>query len=145
MLDFKGSHAPVAGEFPDSLIARFRDQSQLDFEIEFFEQILARHPDYIDVLRCQGELLTRKGLYGRGLQVDLRLVDLCPHDCVVRYNLACSYALTGKKREAISALRQAIEDGYDDLSYLEVDRDLESLHDEPEYRKLLKDFGIGLS
>lgn len=141
MLDFKGSHAPSSGEFPESLIARFRDQSQLDFEIEFFDQILARHADYIDVLRCQGELLTRKGLYARGLQIDLQLIRLCPRDCVVRYNLACSYALTGQKPEAIEALRRAIEDGYDDLHYLEVDRDLETLRDEPEYRQLLKDYG----
>jgi tetratricopeptide (TPR) repeat protein len=141
MLDFKGAQALSAGEFPDSVIGRFRDQSQLDFEIEFFERILTRHPNSVDVLRCQGELLTRKGLYTKGLQVDLRLAGLCPNDCVVRYNLACSFALTGQKRQAIDALRRAIEDGYDDLPYLEVDRDLESLRDEPEYRQLLKDFG----
>ena len=36
-------------------------QSQLDFELDFFEQLLRRNPDLIDVLRVHGNNLTLKG------------------------------------------------------------------------------------
>jgi len=29
-------------------------KSQLDFDIAFYDRILKRRPDYVDVLRCQG-------------------------------------------------------------------------------------------
>lgn len=140
----KGIHDPAtAQDFPPELFAKLRAQTQSDFELEFYDRILERSTDYVDVLKCQGELLTRKGLHKRGLAVDQRLAELRPHDCVVHYNLACSYALTGNKSDALGALRCALESGYDDLAYLELDKDLESLRGEPAYQKLLHEFGSG--
>ena len=117
------------------------DQSQLDFEIEFFDKVLQRAPDYLDVLRCQGQLLSRKGLHARALEVDRRLVQLDPQDAVAHYNLGCSLALMGYSKEALQALRQALQQGYNDVDFLESDRDLDSLRDHPEYQELLKEFG----
>src|SRR5581483_2781174 len=105
---------PLGSELPDALVAAFRDQSQLDFDLAFFDQILEREPDFIDVLRCLGELLTRDALHERALAVDERLVALLPDDSVAQYNLACSLALLGESRAAIDALRRALECGYDD-------------------------------
>ena len=61
------------------------------------------------VLDRQGELLTLKGDHQRALSIDLRLAQLRPHDCIVRYNLACSLALHGKSDEAIVQLREAMQ------------------------------------
>lgn len=119
-------------------------QGQLDFEIEFFQEILDRSPRFVDVLRCQGELLTQKGLHERALAVDRRLASLCPDDCIVRYNLACSLALVGDRAAAIRELRRALEQGYDDFEYLWRDADLDSLREEPGYRELLKEYSIPL-
>jgi hypothetical protein len=47
---------------------RNSDGNQLDFELEFYGAILARHPDYVDVLRIMGNLLTLKGRFVEGLQ-----------------------------------------------------------------------------
>jgi len=49
------------------------------------------------------------------------------------------YALRGEKQEALSALRQAIDEGWRDLwwYYLKYDPILESLHDEPEYQTMV--------
>src|SRR5205085_6768733 len=49
-------------------LVRQADQSQLDFELDFFGNILQRHPEYVDVLRIMGNLLTLKGRYTEGLQ-----------------------------------------------------------------------------
>jgi predicted Zn-dependent protease len=117
-------------------------KSQLDFDIAFFDRILKRQPDYVDVLRCQGELLSRKGLHDMALAVDRRLAELLPTDYVVRYNLACSLAIGGYRREAVAALRAALENGYDDFEFLESDNDLDSLRDDPAYRALLREYGI---
>lgn len=117
-------------------------RGQLDFDIAFYDRILQRDPNYIDVLRCQGELLSRKGLHERALVIDRRLAELLPTDFVIRYNLACSLAVGGHRREAIAALRAALEQGYDDFEYLENDGDLDSLREDPAYVALLREYGI---
>lgn len=130
-------------ESPADVVPRWQQQNQLDFDIEFYGHILRRNSTYLDVLRCQGQLLSRKGLHKQALEIDRRLVTLAPTDGVAHYNLCCSLALVGQSSEAIDALRQALLRGYNDFEYLEADRDLESLRDTPAYRELLREFGIG--
>jgi hypothetical protein len=117
-------------------------KSQLDFDIGFFGRILERNADFVDVLRCQGALLSRKGLHALALAVDRRLAQLLPDDGVVHYNLACSLASSGQTTDAIEALRTALESGYDDFEYMEQDSDLDPLRKLPAYRALLRDFDI---
>lgn len=132
-----GSSASAAGK---SSRAEPEELSQLDFEIEFFDAILSIEPEYVDVLRCQGELLTRKGLHDRAVDVDRRLARLQPDDCVVHYNFACSLALGNHAREALEELRKAFEKGYDDFTYLETDNDLDNIRDKPEFGALLREY-----
>jgi tetratricopeptide (TPR) repeat protein len=120
--------------------ARAADQSQLDFELEFFARILERYGDYVDVLRVQGNNLTLKGRYAEGLQIDKRLVHLRPTDALAHYNLACSYALLKRPDQAIKTLRRAVELGYRDFRYLREDRDLDSIRHDPRFRQLLREF-----
>lgn len=54
------------------------------------------------------------------------------------YNEGCSWALAGKTEKAISALESAIEAGYDDVDHMEEDPDLESLHDNEAFKKLVR-------
>ena len=115
------------------------EQNQLDFEIDFFGGILERCPDYVDVLRVQGNNLTLKGRYAEGLQIDRRLVQLRPADALAHYNLACSYALLKKVDAALQALRMAIELGYRDFRYMRQDRDLDALRHDPRFRQLLRE------
>jgi tetratricopeptide (TPR) repeat protein len=121
-------------------LARLSDQSQLDFEIEFYGGILERKPDYVDALRVMGNHLTLKGRYAQGLAIDKRLVQLRPEDPLAHYNLACSYALLKRPDQAIKTLRHAVELGYRDFRYMREDRDLESIRRDPRFRQLLRDF-----
>jgi hypothetical protein len=132
-----GSSASAADNSPTT---QGRDSSQLDFEIGFFDAILAVEPEYVDVLRCQGELLTRKGLHDKAVELDRRLVRLQPEDCVVHYNFACSLALGNHAREALYELRKACEKGYEDFSYLETDSDLDNIREQPEFKALLREY-----
>ncbi len=115
------------------------EQTQLDFELDFFGRILERQPHYVDVLRAQGNNLTLKGRYAEGLQIDRRLVQLRPGDALAHYNLACSYALLKKVDPALKALRRAVELGYRDFRYMREDRDLDTLRHDPRFRQLLRE------
>ena len=123
-----------------STLARLADQSQVDFELDFYSGILERHPCYIDVLRAQGTNLTLKGRYADGLQIDKRLVQLRPTDPLAHYNLACSFALLKRTDQAIKTLRRAVELGYRDFRFMREDRDLDSIRHDPRFRQLLREY-----
>jgi tetratricopeptide (TPR) repeat protein len=122
-------------------LKQLAEQSQLDFELEFFGGILERHADYVDVLRVMGNNLTLKGRTKDGLEIDRRLVRLRPQDALAHYNLACSYALTRRTEAALQALRRAVELGYRDFRYMRQDHDLDAIRNDPRYRQLLQEFG----
>jgi tetratricopeptide (TPR) repeat protein len=111
--------------------------NQLDFDIDFFERLLSRNGDSLEVLRLLAELVSKKGLVERAAELDAKVVELLPDDCLARYNLACSLARAGRPDEAIDSLSKAILLGYDDLPHMDVDPDLDSLRDLPEFRALL--------
>jgi tetratricopeptide (TPR) repeat protein len=120
--------------------SRTADQHQLDFELDFYNGILTRCPDYIDVLRVMGHLLTLKGRYVDGMQIDTRLVQLRPNDALAHYNLACSYALLSRPELCLKLLRRAVELGYRDFRYMREDHDLDSVRQDPRFRMLLREY-----
>jgi hypothetical protein len=120
--------------------ANLSEQSQLDFEIDFYGAILTRRPDYLDVLRGMGNNLTLKGRFADGLVIDKRLVQLRPRDPLSHYNLACSYALLKRPEHSLRTLRKALELGYRDFRYLREDHDLDSVRQDPRFRQLLREY-----
>lgn len=114
------------------------DGDDLDFEIEFYRGIVAHAPGYVDALMLLAEACSRKGLYAEGLEIDRRLSALRPYDPVVHYNLACSYSLTRRRKEALESLERSIELGYCDLEHLAHDRDFACLHGDQSFQRLLK-------
>lgn len=139
------SHAGDDAEDFDASGTALRERcstSQLDFDISFYDAILERAPNYLDVLRCQGGLLARKGLHERSLVLDRRLVTLVPDDEVARYNLACNLAISGRVGESLAQLRKALELGYRDFRYLTMDSDLDALRATDEYDELARKYGF---
>jgi Flp pilus assembly protein TadD len=64
-----------------------------------------------------------------------------PNTALSVYNLGCLAALQGRRNEAFSLLREAIDHGLrpaDDL-YLETDSSLKSLHGDPRFAALVAD------
>ena len=120
---------------------RSRSEELLDFEIAFYEKLLRAYPDFVDVLIPLGNAYTRRRLYEKGLQIDLRLSQLRGEDPLAWYNLACSYSLLNRTDEALHALRRAFAKGYRDLAYLHKDPDLVGVRQSPKYRQLLESIG----
>jgi hypothetical protein len=50
------------------------------------------------------------------------------------YNLACYYALTGQKPQALESFTTSVESGYSDYASTLTDSDLNSLHDDPVFK-----------
>ena len=119
-----------------------RKRQQAEFEIDFFRRVLQRHPQHLDVLRQQAQLLTNSGRREEALACDRRLAIAFPGDPEVRYHLACSLAAVGLADEAIAALLEAVELGYRDFDHLESDPDLDSLHEHPQFQALLRGHGL---
>ncbi len=113
-----------------------RPGGQVDFEIAFFEQVIAADPCHEDALWYLGAAYTDDGDYRKGLEIDRRLVRLRPDDPTALYNLACSYSLLQRVDKAIEALGKAISLGYSDLKHMETDADLELLRRDPRYEGL---------
>ncbi len=134
---FHGGGEPSSGNPSPS---RPSDRGQLDFELEFFGGILERYPDYVDVLRVLGNLLTLKARYADALHVHKRLVRLRPGDALAHYNLAGNYALLKRKELALATLRQAVELGYRDFRYMREDHDLDSIRQDPRFRQIIREF-----
>lgn len=107
------------------------------FEIEFFEAIYRRCPDYTEVVGLLGGLYTKVGRVVDGLRMDRKLVKLEPENATAHYNLACSLALCKKRPDALKSLRKAVDLGYNDRDWMEQDPDLEILKSDPEFQTLL--------
>jgi serine/threonine protein kinase/Flp pilus assembly protein TadD len=69
-------------------------------------------------------------------------VALRPGDPSTLYNAACTYGVLGNKQEALDTIKKAFAAGYGNRQWAAQDSDLEILHDEPEFRKLV---GLGES
>ena len=67
-------------------------------------------------------------------------VALRPGDPNILYNAACTYGLLLKKPEALETFKRALAAGYGNLNWAAKDADLDCLHDDPEFQKL-----VGLS
>ena len=117
---------------------RSKSDELLEFEIHFYEKLLTAYPNFVDVLIPLGDAYTRRGLYEKGLEIDLRLTQLREHDSLTWYNLACSYSLLKRIDEAAAALRRAIEMGYTDVRHLQSDPDLVNLRQSPKFRQLFQ-------
>lgn len=115
-----------------------REIKKLDFEISFYESILKENPGYIDVLIALGDNYTKRGFYEKGLDVDIKLSGLLPHDPVVHYNLACSYSLLNKLELAFVNLEKALKLGYSDFKWMHKDPDLENVRKNSKFILLLK-------
>ncbi len=107
----------------------------LDFEISFLEGVVRQKPNYVDALAPLAEAYTRKGWHEKGLEIDKRLACLCQDDPIVHYNLACSYALLGQAKKALTALKKSVRLGFRDFHHLKRDSDLKILHEDPQFQK----------
>jgi serine/threonine protein kinase/Flp pilus assembly protein TadD len=64
-------------------------------------------------------------------------VALRPGDANTLYNAACTYGVLGRKADALETLKKAFAAGYANQNWAAKDSDLDCLHDDPEFQKLV--------
>ena len=109
----------------------------IDLEIDICESILKKVPNDIHALTTLGALYTQRGLFEKGLEIDIKLCRLRPDDPSAHYNLACSLSLLEKKDEAVDALEKAVDRGYTDYTHMRSDKDIDNIRDHPLYQRLV--------
>ncbi|MBN8247978.1 MAG: hypothetical protein J0L84_11100 [Verrucomicrobia bacterium] len=123
------------GDHRDQPISR-RKARDLDIEIGFLEGLIRRDPHYVEALELLGDGYSMRGRAEDSLAVDERLRSLKPQDPVVRFNLACSLALSGEGERACVELELALELGFRDFSSLRRDPDLACARKHPAFKRV---------
>jgi adenylate cyclase len=105
------------------------------------QSIAARHmefnPDDPRAATIRAVSLCRAGRADEGLHWAEQALAIDPEDAGIRYNVACLFALEGKKDRAIQCLDDAIRAGFGNRAWLEKDPDLTSLRDDARFEALI--------
>lgn len=126
MADLATERQPLSG----------KEKRELDIEIEFLSGLIERDPEYVEALQLLGDDFTKRGQFNDGLKIDEHLSRLLPEDSMVFYNLACSYSLTDRIDDSITALNKAVHLGYDDSKWMDTDPDLNKVRTDPRYQSI---------
>lgn len=114
-----------------------REKLASNAEIEL-SKALEYQPDNFSALMNRGVLYVSMGKLNKA-EMDYRSAAVINSlDADLNYNLACLYAVTGRSDLALDALDVALEQGFDDLSRLRTDPDLDNLRDEKEFVEVLE-------
>jgi len=102
------------------------------------ERRLRHDPDDARALYLGGGAYVDLGDRKRDLACLERALELYPDELAPLYNAACIYAQMGDKERALDALERAIAGGRGARKWIENDRDLDSLREEPRFQALLQ-------
>jgi tetratricopeptide (TPR) repeat protein len=76
--------------------------------------------------------------YSRSIEAYKKQIELgYGRTDIAAYNIACCYALSGDKKNALSWLERSFKLGYSNFANAQRDTDLQSLHGDPVYEKLV--------
>ena len=106
--------------------------------IEVVERHLEWHPDDVRALHLGAGSLVQLGEEEKAERWLQRALQVDPDDSIVLYNVACNYAVMGRREGALDYLEQMVENGTVSRDWMSNDKDLESLHGHPRYEALLK-------
>ncbi len=90
----------------------------------------------IDYLSKQGEVTRATELAEKMASSLLEMDSSSDWQGIVRYNLACHYALAGRKSDALSELEQALSLNPELTEWSKEDSDFESIRADPAYQSL---------
>ena len=80
--------------------------------------------------------LLAKKEYAKAIAKYEEILKAEPKDPMALYNVACAYALTGNRTNALERLRKSVEEGFVSFAHIERDPDLDSLRQEEAYKAL---------
>ena len=106
--------------------------------LESFQAAADLKPDFWEALYQQAIILVKQKEYNKSIGLFKQIVSLRPENTSIYYNIACIYSLQNKKTDAVDWLKKAMDAGYDNLSKIKADPDLENIRQTPYYRQLTR-------
>ena len=105
--------------------------------LEIAETWKESYADYPETYIWIGCSLSRLGKLKEGWETGKKAIEL---DSSIHFDYARFLTVQGKKEEALDHLSRAFDNGFGDLAWLLLQPDLESLHNEPRFQKLISDY-----
>ena len=99
-----------------------------DRVLELLPNYLLQNPDDSRGRMIHAVALAEKGKKDEALSEGDKALEINSDDPLMLYNGACLYARLGETARAITVLRQAIANGYEDFGWMRNDPDLSALH-----------------
>lgn len=99
--------------------------------------VLGLHAQTFEEFISEGDRLYDEGIYLESAQTYSKAFEIKEGNRSQYYNAACSYALAGESAEAMKHLNQAVDKGWMNLKHIKRDKDLNTLHDTPEWEAVL--------
>lgn len=110
----------------------------LEFTSGLADAVLRNDPLNLGALEIAAQAYSEGGLHPRALEIDLKLVALCPDNAICHYNLACTYSQLGRIDDSLDELTTAALLGYRDWKHMEKDPDLAAARKDHRYGSLLR-------
>ncbi len=103
------------------------------------KQYMEMNPDDPRAATMCAVSFCRLGQREEGLKWAERALAIDPDDAMVRYNVACLYALEGNTEESLACLEEAFRRGFGNREWIMRDPDLESVREDPRFQTLMRD------
>ena len=113
------------------------EKKDYDKAIKDYDEALRLDPKYATTFSNRGLAWHEKKDYSKAIKDYDEALRLDPKNADAFYNKACCYSLQGKPDLAIENLAKSLELGFDNFKHLEANTDLDSIRDDPRYKKLL--------
>ena len=103
-----------------------------------YRAVLASRPNDPQATFNLGQALIQLKAYGEAGSLLMKAAAAQPQLAGgIYYDAACAFALAGQRQAALDALGKAVANGYKQKQHIEEDPDLESLRQEPGFKKLV--------
>ncbi|MHC4829298.1 MAG: TPR end-of-group domain-containing protein [Planctomycetota bacterium] len=120
-------------------LARLGDRDGLAYLTSLGQTLHLQSPEVAaGIAMAQGIKYLQIRRYDRAIKEFRRVLELQATNETAFYNLACAYSLKGDLEEALGALEQAIQNGFDDAEHMHKDPDLDPLRLDPRFHKLIQ-------
>ncbi len=106
--------------------------------LKLIEQRLDLNPDDARAYNLGATTLAKLGNIPRALEFAAKSLSIAPDDPLVLYNVACLYALTDKREEALGYLERAVTNGFGHKQSMANDPDLDSIRKTPWFQTIAK-------
>ncbi|HEY3130373.1 MAG TPA: tetratricopeptide repeat protein, partial [Acidobacteriota bacterium] len=111
---------------------------QWDEAAALWEQVVRQNPVDVKFWRFLAQTRYQAKNYRNAIPAFEKVIELrggFPSGAA--YNIACCYALLGEKEPALRWLEKSFGMGFRDLARAQTDTDLQSLHDDPRFQKIV--------